>query len=114
MTMVTELIAILILAVAIAAVAWIWPRLQRRPQRNLRIIRASGGAKTTSSHPSVAPASVSNHEAAKLRRELTERMNSLRQARKPNTPVTQRTTSHDDEGPVIGFAETMIQEDTKA
>ena len=112
--MMTELIAILILAVAIAAVAWIWPRVQRRPQRNLRIMRASAGARPSTPGPAVPPASVSSHEAARLRRELSERMNTLRQARKPSTPVTRRDTSHDDDGPVIGFAETMIQEDTKA
>lgn len=112
--MVTELIAILILAVAIAAVAWIWPRLQRRPQRNLRIVRAPASARPSSSGPAVPPASVSSHEAARLRRELSERMNLLRLARKPSAPQSQRSTSHDDDGPVIGFAETMIQEDTKA
>ena len=109
--MMNELIAILILTVAVAAVAWIWPRLQRRPQRKLRIIRPPAHSRPAVPVPTVPPASVSSHEAARLRQELSARMNSLRQARKPSAPVTPRATP-DDDGPVIGFAETMIQEDT--
>ena len=63
--------------------------------------------------PAGSSASVSSHEATRLRRELSERMNALRQARKPTAPSAWRAKSHDDDGPVIGFAETMIQEDTK-
>ncbi len=112
--MMNELIALLLTAVVIAAVAWIWPRLQRRPQRNLRIVRPAAHSRPAASGPLVPPASASSHEATRLRRELSERMNTLRQARKPSAPKSQRATAHDDDGPVIGFAETMIQEDTKA
>ena len=112
--MMTELIAILILTMAVAAVAWVWPRLKRRPQRNLRIVRPSTGSRATAAGPVVPPAAVSSNEAARLRRELAHRMHTLRQARQSNAPVAHRASRHDDDGPVIGFAETMIQEDTKA
>ncbi len=112
--MVTELIAFLILTIAVAAVAWVWPRLQRRPRRNVRVVRAAAGSRPMGLGPAVAPASVSSPEATRLRRELSERMNALRQARKPTAPAAWRAKSHDDDGPVIGFAETMIQEDTRA
>ena len=112
--MMTEFIAILILTVAIAAVAWVWPRLQRRQQRNLRIVRPSAGSRATATGAVVPPAAVSSNEAARLRRELAQRMNTLRQARQSNATAGHRASHHDDDGPVIGFAETMIQEDTKA
>ena len=109
-----ELVAFLIVAVAIAAAAWIWPRLLRRTHRQVRHSRHAPSTRPAASGPSLPTASGSGHEAARLRRELAERMNALRQARKPNKPETRRAASHDDDGPVIGFAETMIQEDSKA
>ena len=105
----TETLAVLTVVAAVAALLLWWPRARQRRQPSERATRPMPhGAGRQAPTPGLAPSD--SEAAARLRREMAERVQAARQARERGGAPSQPPARTADEA-ATGFAETTLLED---